>query len=94
MNVSIDKSVFRCLCAECGKNHKEANLHKIEIGSDHKNRITFYLCYSCMKKLEAELKKVRPEGVSPKKICESESQHPEDAKDCLYCRECIISTID
>lgn len=81
-------------CQECGKSVREANLHKIEIGEDQENRARFYLCYSCLKELEHRIKFVRPEGESAWEICEFNSNEPDEADDCLHCRECIISTAD
>lgn len=77
-----------CRCAECGKSASEANLHKIEIG-----KIKFHLCYNCLKELQNEIVPVRPEGRSAFEICEDGRKEPEDAKDCLHCRECAICPI-
>lgn len=95
MIIRKNKSGYECAkCRECGKTASEANLHEIEIGKDFENEVRFYLCYSCLKELEEELKSVRPEGKSAWKICENEFYEPENAKDCLHCKECIISTAD
>lgn len=96
MNVNVKKTTCSCeKCAECGKTAKEANLHALEFGKlREKSFFSFFLCYSCLKNLETEIKCVRPEGMSVWEICENGMQEPEDAKDCLHCRECIVCTPD
>lgn len=91
MIVSFTKSENEtAICAECGNDISKSNLHEIYIG----NEIRFHLCYNCIKEAGLRFLSVRPEGISPWRLCEWEQDKPEEAKDCLHCRECIISSAD
>lgn len=92
--MKVQKEKSECgRCVECGKSAKEANLHAISIEKQSVG-INFFMCYSCLKEFMHEAAKVRPEGTDAFSICEDYQYEPEDARDCLHCCECVISTQD
>lgn len=89
MIVSKEKYELDAVCIECGAKGPEENLHQVNIGEATTGAsIGFYLCYSCLSVMRSKMKKVLPEGKSALSICRSELSEPENAKNCLYCREC------
>lgn len=92
MIVSKEKCESGAVCIECGAKGPEENLHHVVIGDDKCTSVYFYLCYSCLSTMRSKMKKVLPEGKPAFEICRSEFSEPENAKNCLYCRDCAAFT--